>query len=104
MADRGLAGLSPVALYPLYTLASALGWGMGNLYVFRTREEHPGVRRILAPLYLLAPPGTLFALWATAREELQIGAPLAPVYACGIYLVLFLVPLTFARGGSKESR
>ncbi len=42
----------------------------------------------------------LFALWATAREELQVGIPLAPIYACGIYAILFLVPLTFSRGRS----
>ena len=98
LGGRWLAGLSPVALYPLYTAASVLGWGLGNLFVARTRGEAGAVRRVLLPLYLLAPPGLLFALWATAREELQLGIPMAPVYASGIYAILFLVPLTFSRG------
>ncbi|MCZ6508340.1 MAG: hypothetical protein O7A04_09885 [Acidobacteria bacterium] len=55
------------------------------------------IKRILLPVYLLPPPGVLFLLWATANENLQVGAPLAPVYASGIFAILFLVPVTFAR-------
>jgi len=98
LSGRRLAGMSPVALYPLYTTASVLGWGLGNLFVARVRGENRVVWRVLLPLYLLAPPGVLFALWATASTELQVGIPLAPIYASGIFVVLFLVPLTFARG------
>lgn len=95
---RPWAATTPISLYPLYTAASAVGWGLGNLFVARTRGEGRAVRRVLMPLYLIAPSGLLFALWSTARIELQIGVPMAPVYACGIYGVLFLVPVTFARG------
>ena len=102
LSGRRLAGLSPISLYPLYTVASILGWGLGNLFVARTRGQARGVRRILLPLYLLAPPGVLFALWATATTELQLGVPLAPVYASGIFVILFLVPLTFARGRGAD--
>jgi hypothetical protein len=104
LGGRSLAGLTPVGLYALYGTASVLGWGLGNLYVARARGEARVIRRVLLSLYLLAPPGVLFALWATARTQLQIGAPLAPVYASGIFGVLFLVPLTFARGGSANRR
>ena len=97
LTGRRLAGLSPIALYPLYAAASIGGWGLGNLFIARTRGGGRGLRKLLLPLYLLAPPGVLFALWATAGKELQVGIPLAPVYASGIYAVLFLVPLTLAR-------
>ena len=104
LSGRRLAGLSSVGLYPLYGVASILGWGLGNLFVARTKRELRAVRRVLLPLYLLAPPGLLFALWATASVEFQFGIPLAPVYACGIYVVLFLVPLTFARSRRLEGK
>lgn len=98
LSGRRLAGMSPISLYALYSIASILGWGLGNLFVARTRGQARGLQRVLLPLYLLAPTGVLFALWATATGELQLGVPLAPVYATGIFAVLFLVPLTFSRG------
>jgi hypothetical protein len=104
LGGRSLAGTTPIGLYSLYATASIVGWGLGNLYVARARGEAQVIRRILLSLYLLAPPGVLFALWATARAPLQVGAPLAPVYASGIFGVLFLVPLTFARGRSANGR
>ena len=97
LTGRALAGRSPIGLYPLYGTALVLGWGLGNLYVARTRAAPTLIKRILLPAYLLAPPGFLFLLWATANENLQVGAPLAPIYASGIFAVLFLVPVTFAR-------
>jgi hypothetical protein len=81
-----------------------MGWGLGNLYVARTRTAERLIQRALLPVYLAAPPGVLFLLWATAHETLQVGAPLAPVYASGIYAVLFLVPVTFARSAPSRRR
>jgi hypothetical protein len=104
-AGRGLAGLSPVGLRALYGLALVLGWSVGNLYVARTRGEMPIVKRILLPLYLLAPAGVLFLIWSTATEDWQVNVPMAPVYASGIHVILFLVPVSFARSwraGSKD--
>ena len=99
LAGRGLAGLTRIGLYPLYGSALVLGWGLGNLYVARTRGEIKALKRLLLPVYLLTPPGILFLMWATASMTLQVGIPLAPVYACGIFGILFLVPVTFARSG-----
>ena len=104
LAGRGLAGLTPMGLYPLYGSASVLGWGLGNLYVARTRGEVRALKRILLPVYLLTPPGVLFLMWATASVTLQFGIPLAPVYASGIFVILFLVPVTFARSSRRSSR
>ncbi len=87
----------------LYGLALVLGWSIGNLYVARTRGEPPIVKRILLPLYVLAPTGLLFLIWATASTEWQLGVPLAPVYASGIYCILFLVPVSFARSWRQSS-
>lgn len=87
-------------------MALILGWGLGNLYVVRTRDagralERP-LRRLLLPVYLLSPPGVLFLAWATASEEWQIGVPLAPVLASGIFVLLFLVPVSFARSAGRK--
>jgi len=103
MTGRSLAGLSHSGLYFLYGLALVLGWGLGNLYVARTRDDLKAVKRLMLPVYLLTPPGVLFLTWATASATLQAGVPLAPVYASGIFVILFLVPVTFARGGRSRS-
>ena len=97
MGGRSLAGTTPISLRVLYGLALVLGWGLGNLYVARTRGALKPVRRILLPAYLLAPAGFLFLLWSTAAQEAQRAIPMAPVYASGIFAVLFLVPLSFSR-------
>ena len=39
-----LAGSLPLALYPYYAVAVALGWGFGILYVQRTRGFDPQLR------------------------------------------------------------
>lgn len=97
LTGRGLAGMSRMSLYPLYFSGAVMGWGLGNLYVARTRSALRAVKRILLPLYLLTPPGVLFLLWATADDLYQKMIPLAPVYASGVFAIFFLVPVSFAR-------
>jgi len=76
---------------------------VGNLYVARTRGEVRVLKRILLPLYLLAPAGILFLAWSTAAADWQRSVPMAPVYAAGIYGILFLVPVSFARSRRASS-
>ena len=101
-AGRGLAGLTRVSLYPLYLAAAASGWGLGNIWVARTRRLEKAVKRLLLPVYLLTAPGLLFVLWATASLVLQTLIPMAPVYASAIATLFFLVPLSFDRSRVRK--
>jgi hypothetical protein len=74
-----LAGSLPLALYPYYAVAVALGWGFGILYVQRTRG-------LAAALLVL--------LRAMAPVSYQREAPLVPLWAFGVFSILFLVPVT----------
>ena len=90
-----VAGALSLGLYPLYSLAAALGWLAGNVCVHRARNRYPPrARKRLLVSYYLGPPGLLFALRALAAEEIQQAAPLVPIYGFGVYTLFFLVPLT----------
>lgn len=89
----GLAGALPLSLYPLYTIAVALGWISGNVYVLRSRTVPTRLRRRVLAVYLLGPPGILYLLRAMAPRAEQQAAPLVPVFAFGVFAVLFLVPI-----------
>ena len=57
-------GTLALGFYPYYTVAVAMGWGAGNLYVYRSRDldaESPSRRRLLAG-YFLAPLGLILLL------------------------------------------
>ncbi len=97
LSRLGLAGLTDLSLYPLYAAAGVLGWGLGNVWVVRRRGLAASARRALLPVYLLAPVGVLFLAWSTTDAGRQLAIPLAPVYAAGVFAVLFLVPVSFAR-------
>lgn len=84
--DLGLRGL--------FTFAAALGWVAGNVYVQRSRGLPGEIRRRLLLIYLLGPPGLLFLLRSMASAETQMAAPLAPLYASGVFSILFLVPVS----------
>lgn len=95
---RSLDNPLPISLYHLYGLAVVGGWLSGNVYVQRTNRT-PRESRLRALLvYLLGPPGLLFLTHALTSVESQVRVPLAPVYAFGIYVVLFMVPVSFRRG------
>jgi hypothetical protein len=96
-----LAGSLPLALYPYYAVAVALGWLFGILYVRRTRGLPTPVRRRLALIYYLGPPAILVLLRAMAPLKDQAAAPLVPLWAFGVFSVLFLVPLSLKFPGRQ---
>lgn len=89
-----LAGLLDLGLYPLFTVAAALGWVAGNVYLHRRRRSPPAVRRKLFVIYLVGPPGLLYLLRAMAPRAVQQMAPLVPLLAFAVFVVFFLVPIT----------
>ncbi|HEX4963915.1 MAG TPA: hypothetical protein VF173_24025 [Thermoanaerobaculia bacterium] len=89
-----LAGSLPLALYPYYAVAVALGWGFGILYVQRTRGLDRPLRRRFLFIYYLGPPALLVLLRAMAPVADQRAAPLVPLWALGVFSILFLVPVT----------
>lgn len=89
-------GLLPMGLYPLYATAAVLGWLAGNAFVLRTRGLQGG-RRLYWMAYVLAPPGFFVLLWTLGPNAVRSAAPVAPLWAWGVYLVLFLVPVSFRR-------
>jgi hypothetical protein len=96
-----LPGVLDLGLYPLYSLAAALGWVLGNTYLHRRRTLYRRARRRILPLYLLAPPGVLYLLRSLAPVEQQRLAPLVPLLAFAVYVVFFLVPLSLAGEWSR---
>lgn len=96
-----LAGSLPLALYPYYTVAVSLGWLFGILYVRRARGQPKPVRRRLALIYYLGPPAILVLLRAMAPLEYQRAAPLVPLWAFGVFSILFLVPFSLKFPGRE---
>lgn len=92
-----LAGMLPLTLYGLYSVAVALGWLFGNVYVRRRRGLPPAVRRRLLILYVMGPPGILYLLRSMSPIELQRAAPFVPLYAFCVFAILFLVPVTILK-------
>ncbi len=90
-----VAGLLDLDLYSFYSLAAALGWVSGNVYVLR-RQRLPAdrYRKRLLLSYLLGPPSVLYILRALAPRAVQSAAPLVPIYAFVVYCLFFLVPVT----------
>lgn len=89
-----LAGSLPLALYPYYAVAVALGWGFGMVYVRRTWGFPPAIRRRFGFIYYFGPPAILGLLRSMAPWDYQRAAPLVPLYAFGVFSILFLVPVT----------
>ncbi len=92
-----LAGSLDLSLYPLYSLATLLGWLAGNLYVHRARGLPAWIRRRLLVIYFIGPPGILYLVRAMAPHEVQLEAPMVPIYSFGVFGVLFLVPVVVRR-------
>jgi hypothetical protein len=94
-----LGGRLELSLYAYYSSAAALGWLSGNVFLIR-RKKFPGTLHArLGIIFLLAPPGLIFLLWALTPRLDQGLAPLVPAYAFGVYTVLFLVPILLRRVG-----
>ncbi len=94
---RSLDSPLPISLYHLYGLAVVGGWLSGNVYVQRTSRIPRGSRLRSLLVYLLGPPGLLFLTHGLTSVESQARVPMAPVYAFGIYLIFFMVPVSFRR-------
>ena len=92
----------PISLYHLYGLAVFGGWLSGNVYVQRTRTVPRSMRSRSLLVYLLGPPGLLFLTHGLSAYQSQARVPLAPVYALGIYVVFFMVPVSFRRMGEPR--
>lgn len=88
-----LAGTLEISLYGLYGLAAAAGWLSGNFYIHRSSKLPRALRRRLLVVYLLGPPGILYLLWAMAPPADQLAAPFVPLYAFGVFVIFFLVPV-----------
>jgi len=96
-------GLLDLSLYQLYGVAVALGWLAGNVYVSRSRKVLKPFRRRLLLVYLLGPPGIIYLVRSLASWNVQAQAPFAAIYACGVFFILFLVPVTL-KGSAPRSR
>ena len=90
----GFAGSLPLSLYSYYSVAVALGWGFGIIYVRRTWGFPAPIRRRFLLIYYLGPPAILGLLRSMAPVEDQRAAPFVPLYAFGVFSILFLVPVT----------
>lgn len=89
-----LAGRYDLSLYAYYALAAAMGWLAGNVWMARRRRVDRRLATRLLIFYLFAPPSALYLLHAAASLESRRVAPLAAVWALGVYVVFFLVPVT----------
>jgi hypothetical protein len=89
-----IAGLLDLGLYQFYGLAAFLGWLAGNVYLQRAQRVPKPLRRSLMLVYLLGTPGLLYLVRALAPLTTQAIAPLAPLYASGVFAIFFLVPVT----------
>jgi len=89
-----LSGRYDLSLYLYYGLAAGMGWLGGNVWMARRRRVDRRTASRLLIFYLFAPPSGLYLLHAAASVESRLLAPLAPVWALGVYVVFFLVPVT----------
>lgn len=89
-----MAGSLELSLQGLYTIAVAMGWLSGNVYVHRSRGLPRELRRRLLLIYLLGPPALLALLRSMASVEAQRAAPIVPLYAGVVFAILFLVPVS----------
>jgi len=89
-----LAGSLPLTLYSYYGVAVCLGWTFGIVYVRRTWGFPRPLRRRFLLVYYLGPPAILGLLRAMDPLADQRAAPFVPLYAFGVFSILFLVPVT----------
>ena len=105
LAGYPLAGYLRLSLYHLYGLAASGGWLLGNVEVNRERRLArrgakrlpPKTRRRLFWLSVFAPSGVFYLLWSFVPDDMRHEFPMAPLYASGVFVVLFLVPVSLKR-------
>lgn len=98
------AGILDLGLYQFYGLAGFLGWLAGNVYVHRTRDTPKQLRRRFLLIYLLGPPAAIYLVRSLAPIATQALAPFAAIYACGVFAIFFLVPVTFKSSAPPRKR
>ena len=98
-AGLPLAGQVPLSLHQLYGIAAAAGWLGGNVYVQRVRRLPQAIRRRVLLIYLLGPPSVIYLLRTMAPVSEQAAAPLAGVWAFGVIVLFFMVPVSLRRAG-----
>ena len=103
-AGYPLAGLLPLSLYHLYSLAVFSGWLVGNVIVARSSGRARSVRRQLLAAFLLCPGGLFYLLWALAPTASRLAVPFAPLWAAIIFAIFFLVPVSFRRAFTPRDR
>ncbi len=87
--------------YPYDTLAAALGWGAGNLYVYRTRDLAEKDRRRFMPGYFLAPLGLILLLKVMMPLDFQRAAPFVGVWAFCVFSIFFFVAMKLQIWGRR---
>ncbi len=92
-----VSGNLEIGLYPFFSVAAAIGWLCGNVWVARSRSVDFLFGRLLLLLYYLGPTGTLFLLRAMLSREAQLAAPMTPLYAFIVMTIFFLVPVLLKR-------
>ena len=97
LAGYPAGGILKLGLYPLYSLAVASGWILGNIYVQRTAGQSRTSRRRLFWSLLLSASGLFFLLWSLQSTAARQAVPLAAVFAYAIFALFFLVPVSFRR-------
>lgn len=98
------SGALRISLYPLFSIAAAVGWVSGNAYRVRSRRSPSIYRRGVFVLYFVGPLGFLLLLRSMAPRFEQAAAPLVPLYSWIVFSVLFLVPIVLRRTASKRRR
>lgn len=96
------SGALRISLYPLFSIAAAVGWVFGNAYRVRSRRLPSILRRGVFVVYYVGPLGFLVFLRSMAPRLEQAAAPLVPLYSWIVFSVLFLVPIVLRRTASKR--
>ena len=98
------SGALRIGLYPLFSIAAAVGWVSGNAYLVRSRPLPSLLRRGVFVVYYVGPLGFFVFLRSMAPRLEQAEAPLVPLYSWIVFSVLFLVPIVLRRTLSKRRK
>lgn len=98
------SGALRIGLYPLFSIAAAVGWVSGNAYWVRSRPLPSLLRRGVFVVYYVGPLGFLLFLRSMAPRPEQAVAPLVPLYSWIVFSVLFLVPVVLRRTLAKRQK
>ena len=93
-----LAGRVDLGLYHFFAFAAVLGWLAGNFFTVRRRLfPEPSYRSYLLAAWLGGPPSLLFLLHNLVPRSAQQQQPMVPVWALGVFLLFFVLPVSLER-------